>query len=316
MQLAGPHVFGPPADRDAAVAVLREAVDARHHPHRHQRLLRPARHQRDHPRGPAPVPRRPAHRHQGRRAARRRRAAGRRRSRRTQLRQAGARQPATTSAWTRSTSSTCASAAPTARAGGSIAEPFGVLADLQREGLIRHLGVSTVTAEQVAEAQAIAPVVCVQNLYNLANRERRRADRRAGRAGHRLRAVLPARRVLAAAVRRRSTRSPRGSARTPMAVALAWLLHRSPNILLIPGTSSVAHLRENVAGRRRCPCPTRTCPCSTGWRQPAERAAVMIVVVRPISTSPTSWRVRTSRMAASAASRRAGGRPAIPLKEA
>ena len=116
------------------------------------------------------------------------------------------------------------------------------------EGLIRHLGVSTVSAEQVAEAHSIAPVVCVQNLYNLAHREDDDLIDALAARGHRLRAVLPARRLLAAAVRRRSTRSPPRSAATPMAVALAWLLQRSPNILLIPGTSSVAHLRENVAG--------------------------------------------------------------------
>ena len=83
---------------------------------------------------------------------------------------------------------------------GSIAEQVTVLADLRRKGLIRHVGLSNVTPAQVAEAQAITEIVCVQNNYNLGQPPRRRADQRPGRAGHRLRAVLPARRVLAAAV--------------------------------------------------------------------------------------------------------------------
>ena len=130
---------------------------------------------------------------------------------------------------------------------GSIAEPFTALAELQQQGLIRHLGLSTVNAEQVAEAQAIAPVVCVQNFYNIANREDDELIDSLAGAGHRLRAVLPARRLLPAAVGHAGG-GRRPARRPPMAVALAWLLQRSPNILLIPGTSSVAHLRENVAG--------------------------------------------------------------------
>jgi pyridoxine 4-dehydrogenase len=130
---------------------------------------------------------------------------------------------------------------------GSIAEQFEALAELQQQGLIRHLGVSTVNAEQVAEAQSIAPVVCVQNLYNLA----RRAD-------DRLIDDLAAQGVAYVPYFPLGGFSPLQSDAlevvakrldaTPMAVALAWLLQRSPNILLIPGTSSLAHLRENVAG--------------------------------------------------------------------
>ena len=149
---------------------------------------------------------------------------------------------------TPSTSSTSGSAGSQEPEPGSIAEPFGVLADLRREGLIRHLGVSTVSAEQVAEAQAIAPVVCVQNFYNLANRGDDDARRRAGGA----RTSRTCRTSRSAGSRRcsppSSRRSPPRTAASPMAVALAWLLHRSPNILLIPGTSSVEHLHENVAG--------------------------------------------------------------------
>jgi aryl-alcohol dehydrogenase-like predicted oxidoreductase len=129
---------------------------------------------------------------------------------------------------------------------GSIAEPFTALAQMQREGLIRHLGISTVSAEQVAEAQSIAPVVCVQNHYNIANRGD--DDLVASLAAQGIAYVpyfplggfSPLQSGVLAAVAARLGAGP-------MAVALAWLLHRSPNILLIPGTSSVAHLRDNVA---------------------------------------------------------------------
>jgi pyridoxine 4-dehydrogenase len=130
---------------------------------------------------------------------------------------------------------------------GSIAEPFSTLAELQREGLIRHLGVSTVSAEQIAEAQSIAPVVCVQNFYNLAHRA---DDALIDSLAEQDIAYVPyfplggfsplqADELDAVAARLDAT---------PMSVALAWLMQRAPNILLIPGTSSVAHLRENVAG--------------------------------------------------------------------
>ena len=130
---------------------------------------------------------------------------------------------------------------------GSLAEPFETLAGLRREGLIRHLGVSTATAEQVAEAQTIAPIVCVQNMYNLANRDDDRLiDTLAGQGiayvpYFPLGGFSPLQSAGLSAVAARLEA-------TPMAVALAWLLRRSPNILLIPGTSSVAHLRENIAG--------------------------------------------------------------------
>jgi aryl-alcohol dehydrogenase-like predicted oxidoreductase len=129
---------------------------------------------------------------------------------------------------------------------GSIAEPFSVLAELRREGLIRHLGLSTVNAEQIAEAQAIAPVVCVQNFYNVAHRDDDALIEALAAQGiayvpyFPLGGFSPLQSDTLAQVAAR-----RGA--TPMAVALAWLLQRSPNILLIPGTSSVAHLRENVA---------------------------------------------------------------------
>ncbi|ROQ66392.1 aryl-alcohol dehydrogenase-like predicted oxidoreductase [Streptomyces sp. 840.1] len=130
---------------------------------------------------------------------------------------------------------------------GSITEPFETLAGLQQEGLIRHLGVSNVTAEQVADARAVAPVVCVQNMYNLAHRhddglvDQLAADGIAYVPFFPLGGFTP---LQSEALSRIAGRL--GAA--PMPVALAWLLQRSPNILLIPGTSSTAHLRENIAG--------------------------------------------------------------------
>ena len=129
---------------------------------------------------------------------------------------------------------------------GSIAEPFTALAELREEGLIRHLGVSNVSAEQVAEAQTIAPVVCVQNFYNVAVRgddelvDILAADGVAYVPYFPLGGFTPLQSGTLDAVAARHEVAP-------MAVALAWLLQRSPNILLIPGTSSVQHLRENVA---------------------------------------------------------------------
>lgn len=130
--------------------------------------------------------------------------------------------------------------------GAPIAEQFTALADLQRQGKIRHLGLSTVSAAQIAEAQKIAPVVCVQNLYNVANRKDDALIDDLAKRGIAYVPYFPlggftpiqssALDGIAASI---------GS--TPMQVALAWLLHRSPNILLIPGTSSVNHLRENLA---------------------------------------------------------------------
>jgi aryl-alcohol dehydrogenase-like predicted oxidoreductase len=130
---------------------------------------------------------------------------------------------------------------------GSLAEPFETLAGLQQQGLIRHLGVSNATAEQVTEAQTIAPIVCVQNMYNLAYRQDDKLIDMLAEQGIAYVPFFPLggfsplqSLVLSAVAGRLDT--------TPMSVALAWLLQRSPNILLIPGTSSAAHLRENVAG--------------------------------------------------------------------
>jgi len=129
---------------------------------------------------------------------------------------------------------------------GSIAEPVTVLADLRRKGLIRHIGLSNVTAAQVAEAQAITNIVCVQNNYNLAHRDDDALIADLTRQGI---AYVPFFPLGGFSPLQSSTLSSVADQleATPMQVALAWLLHRSPNILLIPGTSSVAHLRENLA---------------------------------------------------------------------
>jgi aryl-alcohol dehydrogenase-like predicted oxidoreductase len=129
---------------------------------------------------------------------------------------------------------------------GSIAEQVTVLAELRRKGLIRHIGLSNATAAQVTEAQSITDIVCVQNNYNLAYRH---DDALIDDLARRSVAYVPffplggfsplQSTTLASVAGRLET--------TQMQVALAWLLHRSPNILLIPGTSSVAHLSENLA---------------------------------------------------------------------
>ena len=129
---------------------------------------------------------------------------------------------------------------------GSIAEQVTVLADLQRKGLIRHIGLSNVTAAQVAEAQAITDVVCVQNNYNLAHRHDDALIDDLARQGIAYVPFFPLGGFTPLQSSTLSAVAGRLGA-TPMQVALAWLLHRSPNILLIPGTSSVAHLRENLA---------------------------------------------------------------------
>jgi pyridoxine 4-dehydrogenase len=130
---------------------------------------------------------------------------------------------------------------------GSLAEPFETLVELQHQGLIRHLGVSNVTTEQVAEAQAIAPIVCVQNMYNLAYRQDDDLIDSLAVEGIAYVPFFPLGGFSPLQSSALSTVAAQLEA-TPMSVALAWLLQHSPNILLIPGTSSTAHLRENVAG--------------------------------------------------------------------
>ncbi|WP_116799680.1 aldo/keto reductase family oxidoreductase [Pseudomonas syringae] len=128
----------------------------------------------------------------------------------------------------------------------SIEEPLTVLAELQRQGLIRHLGVSNVTARQVRQAQGIAEIVCVQNHYNLSHRHDEPLIAELGEQGI---AYVPFFPMGGFSPLQSETlsRVASGLNASPLCVALAWLLQRAPNILLIPGTSSIAHLRENLA---------------------------------------------------------------------
>ncbi|MGB3901099.1 MAG: aldo/keto reductase family oxidoreductase [Mesorhizobium sp.] len=129
---------------------------------------------------------------------------------------------------------------------GSIEAPLTALADLQRQGLVRHIGLSNVTPAQIAEGRKIADIVCVQNLYNVAHRA---DDRLIDDLAHDGIAYVPFFPLGGFSPLQSSTLSAVADRldATPMQVALAWLLRRAPNILLIPGTSSVAHLRENLA---------------------------------------------------------------------
>ena len=250
MQLAGPGVWGPPNDPDAAVAVLREAVaegvthidtSDYYGPHVTNQIIRQALH--PYPAGLVIV---------------------------TKL---GARRPADQS-WQPAITPQELEAgvhdnlrnlgvdaldvvnyrvmgAGHGTEEGSIAEQIVALANLQRKGLIRHIGVSNVTAAQVAEAQTIVDVVCVQNQYNLAHRHDDALIDDLARQGI---AYVPFFPLGGFSPLQSSTLSSVAArlGATPMQVALAWLLHRSPNMLLIPGTSSLAHLRENLeAGRLR-----------------------------------------------------------------
>lgn len=245
MQLAGPHVFGPPKDHDGALAVLREviALGINHidtsdfyGPHVTNQLIKEALH-------PYPEQLRIVTK------------VGARRDEKgnwpsalapDELRQAIQDNLANlgVSALDVVNLRVGGLSAP---APGSIAEPFGVLAEMQKEGLIKHLGVSNVNADQIAEAQSIAPVVCVQNFYNIANRQ---DDSLIDSLAEQGIAYVPFFPLGGFSPLQSETLSSVATLleATPMAVALAWLLQRSPNILLIPGTSSVAHLRENVAG--------------------------------------------------------------------
>ena len=134
---------------------------------------------------------------------------------------------------------------PLLPAGGSIEEPLTVLAELKRQGLIRSLGLSNITPEQLAEGQKITEIVCVQNQYNVAHREDDSFIDELAKQGIAYVPFFP----LGGFTPLQSAALDTAAAAaqvTPMQMALAWLLHRSPNILLIPGTSSVGHLTENL----------------------------------------------------------------------
>src|SRR5437899_3183014 len=252
MQLAGPHVFGPPADHDGAIAVLREVVNLGinhidtsdfYGPHITNQLIKEALHPYLEVRG-------------GRPEAEELRIVTKVGARRDaegnwpkalapdELRQAVHDNLANLGLNTLDVVNLRVGGLDAPEL-GSIAEPFSVLAEMQQEGLIEHLGVSTVTAEQVAEAQSIAPVVCVQNFYNIANRQDDSLIDSLAKQGIAYVPYFP----LGGFSPLQSDTLSSVAARfdtNPMTVALAWLLQRSPNILLIPGTSSVEHLRENV----------------------------------------------------------------------
>jgi pyridoxine 4-dehydrogenase len=248
MQLAGPHVMGPPADRDAAVAVLRRAVELGvnhidtsdyYGPYVVNEIIREALHPypddlvivtkvgaRRTPEGEWPEALEPD---------------DLRRAVEENLKHLGVdvmdvvnlRMPGF--------------AEPVER---SLAEPFEALAELQQEGLIRHLGVSNVTTQMLAEAQAIARVVCVQNHYNLVHRHDDPLVDALAREGIAYVPFFPLggfspiqSAALETVARRLET--------TPMEVALAWLLARSPNLVLIPGTKSIRHLEQNLEAAAR-----------------------------------------------------------------
>jgi aryl-alcohol dehydrogenase-like predicted oxidoreductase len=259
MQLAGPHVFGPPKDRDGAIAVLREAIASGvdhidtsdfYGPHVTNQIIREALH---------PYP-----------------------DDLVIVTKVGARRGGDAS-WNPAFSAEDLTRAihdnlrnlglevldvvnyrimgdVHAPSEGSIAPQIETLARLRQQGLIRHLGLSNATSTQVKQAREIAPIVCVQNLYNLANRSDEALVEELAGAGIAYTPFFP----LGGFTPLQSTALTEVAARlgaTPMQVALAWLLQHSPNILLIPGTSSVAHLRENLA--------------AAGLALPAEEVAVL-----------------------------------------
>jgi pyridoxine 4-dehydrogenase len=245
MQLAGPGVFGPPKDKAAALAVLREAIAAGvdhidtsdfYGPHITNRLIREAL---------APYP-----------------------DDLVIVTKIGARRGDDAS-WLPAFSAPELTQAvhdnlrnlgrdvldvvnlrvmfdTHGPAEGSIEEPLSTLAELQRQGLVRHIGLSNVTPAQIAQGRGICDIVCVQNQYNLAHRADDALIDDLARAGiayvpfFPLGGFSPLQSSILSEVAQRLDA-------TPMQVALAWLLRRAPNILLIPGTSSVAHLRENLA---------------------------------------------------------------------
>ena len=245
MQLAGPGVFGPPKDHDAALALLRAAVDAGvdhidtsdfYGPHVTNKLIREALH---------PY-----------------------RDDLVIVTKIGARR-GTDASWLPAFSREELTQAVHDNlrnlgldvldvvnlrimldvhgpAEGSIEAPLTILADLQRQGLVRHIGLSNVTAKQIAEGGRIAKIVCVQNQYNLAHRADDALIDELARDGIAYVPFFPLGGFSPLQSSTLSAVAARLNA-TPMQVALAWLLHRAPNILLIPGTSSLAHLQQNLA---------------------------------------------------------------------
>ena len=245
MQLAGPGVFGPPKDPDAAVRVLQEAVAAGvnhidtsdfYGPHITNQLIRKALHpysadlcivtkvsaRRDEQGNwlPAMSP-----------------------AELTQAVEDNLRNLGLDVLEVVNLRSMLGTHGPVE---GSLEQPLTTLLELQARGLIRHIGLSNVTAKQVADAQKLTPIVCVQNQYNIANRDDDALIDELAQQNIAYVPFFPLGGFTPLQAQELNDVAARLSA-TPMQVALAWLLQRSPNILLIPGTSSQAHLRENLA---------------------------------------------------------------------
>ena len=244
MQLAGPGVFGPPRDHDAALAVLRAAVEAGvdhidtcdyYGPHVTNQLIREALH--PYPDDLVIVTKIGARRGQDKSWLPAYSAAELEGAIHDNLRNLGI------DAIEVVNLRIMFGHHPTE---GSIEAQLTVLAKLQQQGLVRHIGLSNVTAAQVAEGRSIAEIVCVQNEYNLAHRDDDALIDDLARDGIAFVPFFPLGGFNPLQSSTLSEVADRLGA-TPMQVALAWLLRRSPNILLIPGTSSVAHLQENLA---------------------------------------------------------------------
>jgi pyridoxine 4-dehydrogenase len=245
MQLAGPGVFGPPKDPEAAVAVLREAV-ARgvnhidtsdfYGPHHTNQIIRKALH-------PYPDDLVIVTKIGARRGADGSWLAAANAAELTQAVHDNLRNLGLDAIEVVNLRVMFDAHGP---AEGSIEPQLNTLADLQRKGLVRHIGLSNVTPTQIAEGRKICEIVCVQNQYNLAHRT---DDALVDELARNNIAYVPFFPLGGFNPLQSSTLSDvaRRLNATPMQVALAWLLHRSPNILLIPGTSAIAHLRENLA---------------------------------------------------------------------
>jgi len=250
MQLAGPGVFGPPKDRDAAIAVLREAVASGvnhidtsdfYGPHITNQLIREALH--PYPDDLVIVTKVGAVRGESGSWLPALEPEDIKRGVYDNIRNLGV--DALDVVNLRSMGGIHSPAE------GSIGKQVAALAELQREGLVRHIGLSNVTSTQIAEAQSIAEIVCVQNHYNLVHRE---DDALVDELAAKGIAYVPFFPLGGFTPIQSSALSnvAQTLGTTPMQVALAWLLHRAPNILLIPGTSSLEHLRENrQAGQLR-----------------------------------------------------------------
>ena len=244
MQLAGPQVWGPPRDRGAAIEVLREAVASGvnhidtsdfYGPHVTNQIIKEALH--PYPDSLVIVTK-----------------LGARRGPDKSWRHALSRQELTDGVHDNLRNLGLDAlevvnlrvGPPMNAAEGSIEEPLTVLADLKRQGLIRHIGLSNITPRQFADSRSITKIVCVQNLYNVANRNDDPFVDDLAKQGVAFVPFFP----LGGFTPLQSSTLDSAAASlgsTPMQAALAWLLQRSPNILLIPGTSSVGHLRENLA---------------------------------------------------------------------